>query len=240
VTNWTNTDGTIRASLLGSIAFECFCRTFFASYCSLVVEGSQHVPKGPFLLCSNHSSHADSAALMTASGRSFRSFALLGASDYFFESRRIRRSVSPWMNVIPIERSPRPKALASCLEACRRFLEQTAGALILYPEGTRSPDGEMRPFKAGVGFFISELGVPVVPAHVEGTYGILPKGHSLPRPGTVTVRFGEALALAAVPHRGESLRSWRRTVVEQLSQNIRDLSLEDRVHALVARAGQNR
>jgi 1-acyl-sn-glycerol-3-phosphate acyltransferase len=211
---------------------------FFASYCSLAVEGRHHLPHGPFLLCSNHSSHADSAALMTASGHSFRSFALLGASDYFFHSRRIRWSVSPWMNVIPIERTPRPKALADCLDACRRFLEQTAGALILYPEGTRSPDGEMRPFKPGVGFFVSELGVPVVPAYIEGTHNILPKGHFLPRPGSVTVRFGEALALAAVPHRGELLRSWRRALVEQLSENIRDLSLEHHVQELVAGAGE--
>jgi len=213
---------------------------FFASYCSLTVEGSHHLPKGPFLLCSNHSSHADSAALMTASGRSFQSFALLGASDYFFQSRRIRWSVSPWMNVIPIERSPRPKALANSLDACRRFLKQTASALILYPEGTRSPDGEMRPFKPGVGFFVSELGVPVIPAYIEGTHHILPKGRFTPRPGTVTVRFGEALTFAAPPHnRGESLRAWRRTLVEQLSQNIRTLSLGDHIHDLIAHAGQN-
>ncbi len=191
------------------------------------------------MLCSNHSSHADSAALMTASGRSFRSFALLGASDYFFESRHIRWSVSPWMNVIPIERSPRPKALANCLDACHRFLEQTAGALILYPEGTRSPDGEMGPFKSGVGFFVSELGLPVVPAYIDGTHCILPKGHFLPRPGKVTVRFGEALVLAAPPHNKEdSLRTWRRTVVEQLSQNVHSLSVGDHVHEFVARAGR--
>ncbi len=213
---------------------------FFASYCSLVVEGRDHLPHGPFLLCSNHSSHADSAALMTASGRSFRSFALLGASDYFFQSRRIRWLVSPWMNVIPIERSPRPKALVNCLEACRRFLKQTAGALILYPEGTRSRDGEMRSFKPGVGLFVSELRVPVVPAYIEGTHSILPKGRFVPRPGTVTVRFGGALALAAPPHnRGESLRTWRRTVVEQLYQNIWALSRGDSVQELMAGAGRN-
>lgn len=233
-------DGTIRASLAGSAVFEGFCRTFFASYCSLVVEGRRHLPEGPFLLCSNHSSHADSAALMTASGRSFRSFALLGASDYFFQSRRVRMSVSPWMNVIPIERTPRPKALAHCLDACRNFLEQTSGALILYPEGTRSTDGEMGPFKPGVGLFLSELRLPVVPAYIDGTHSILPKGHFVPRPGAVTVRFGEVVALTAPPpDRGEPLRNWRHAVVEQLAQNIRSLNLGDHVRELAARAGQN-
>jgi 1-acyl-sn-glycerol-3-phosphate acyltransferase len=236
----TSADGAIQASLVGSTAFEGFCRVFFSSYCSLVVEGSQHVPNGPFLLCSNHSSHADSAALMTASGRSFRRFALLGASDYFFQSRRVRWAVLPWMNVIPIERTARPKALSRCLDDCRKFLRQTGGALILYPEGTRSHDGEMHPFKPGVAFFLSELGVPVLPAYIEGTHLILPKGHFVPRPGCVTVRFGEAWSLAAPPpDRGESLREWRRSAVERLSNSVRSLSVQQHVQELVARAGHN-
>jgi len=201
--------------------FEGFCRMFFASYCPLTVEGRHHLPDGPFLLCSNHTSHIDSAALMTASGRSFSSFALLGASDYFFHSRRVRWSVAPLMNVIPIERRPGPKSLAACLALCRRFLEQTGGGLILYPEGTRSLDGEMQAFKTGAGLFAIELGVPVIPAHIEGTHRILPKGQSVPRSGPLTVRFGEALAWATLAWNGESIRERRRLAVEQLARNIR-------------------
>jgi len=204
--------------------FESFCRVFFACYCPLTVEGRQYLPQEPFLLCSNHASHVDSAALMTATGRSFRNFALLGASDYFFHSRRVRWSVSPLMNVIPIERRPGPKSLAACLVICRRFLDQTGGGLILYPEGTRSPDGEMRAFKTGAGLFATELGVPLVPAYIEGTHRILPKGQSVPRPGSLMVRFGRALSLA-LPRSAESTRDRRRFAVEQLARNIRLLSL---------------
>src|SRR5262249_16224061 len=64
-----------RASALGSICFERFCHTFFKLYCPLTVQERHRLPDGPFLLCSNHTSHADSAVLMTASGRSFRNFA---------------------------------------------------------------------------------------------------------------------------------------------------------------------
>ena len=170
------------ASALGGGLFEGFCRRFFKWYCPLTVEGRHLLPDGPFLLCSNHASHADSAALMTATGRSFRSFALIGASDYFFRSRRVRWLVSPLMNVIPIAREPGPKALSACLATCRRFIAQTGGSLILYPEGTRSPNGEMRTFKPGAALFTIELGLPVVPAYVLGTHRILPKGCSVPRP----------------------------------------------------------
>jgi 1-acyl-sn-glycerol-3-phosphate acyltransferase/long-chain acyl-CoA synthetase len=217
-------EGAFWAPAVGSRMFESFCRKFFASYCPLTVEGRHHLPDKPFLLCSNHSSHIDSAALMTASGRGFSSFALLGASDYFFHSRRVRWSVAPLMNVIPIERRPGPKSLTACLTICRRFLEQTGGALILYPEGTRSRDGEMQAFKTGAGLFAIELGVPLVPAHIEGTHRILPKGQSVPRSGPLTVRFGKAIELAMLPWDGESIRDQRRFAVEKLARNIRLLS----------------
>jgi 1-acyl-sn-glycerol-3-phosphate acyltransferase len=165
---------------------------------------------------------------MTASGRNFRSFALIGASDYFFQSRYMRWLVSRWMNVISIDRHPGSKSLATCLASGRRFLEQNGGALILYPEGTRSSDGEMRAFKQGAGLFAVELGVPIVPAYVEGTHRVLPKGKSMPRVGPVTVRFGEALSVAPQPTswRGESVRERRHHIVEKLAESIRMLGAD--------------
>jgi len=234
MTGWHKPDSAFWAPSVGSAMFEGFCRVFFTGYCPLRVEGRHHLPKEPFLLCSNHTSHVDSAALMTASGRSFRSLALLGASDYFFQSRRLRWSVSPLMNVIPIERRPGPKSLVACLAACRQFLEQTGGGLILYPEGTRSPDGEMRSFKNGAGLFAIELGVPVVPAYIEGTHRILPKGQSVPRSGPLTVRFGKALALAKLPWSEVSIRDRRRVLVETLARSIRLLSLGYQAREFVA------
>ena len=219
-------DGPFWASGVGSAFFERFCQAFFRWYCPLTVDGRQHLPDGPFLLCSNHASHADSAALMTASGRRFRNFALIGASDYFFHSRRLRWSVSPLMNVIPIERKPGPKSLSACLATCRKFLEQNGGILILYPEGTRSPDGQMRAFKTGAGLFAISLGVPVVPARIEGTHQILPKGRSVPRTGPVTVRFGAPLETASWGF-GDLPRDRRNHVVDHLTQCIRMLSPGD-------------
>jgi 1-acyl-sn-glycerol-3-phosphate acyltransferase len=222
-----------RAGRVGSALFEGFCRTFFTCYSPLTVEGRHCLPDGPFLLCSNHSSHADSAALMTATGRSFRSFALLGASDYFFHTRGVRWVVSSLMNVIPIDRRPGLRSLAISLAACRQFVEQSGGSLILYPEGTRSPDGEMQAFKSGVGLFALELGLPVVPAYIEGTHRILPKGRYLPRFGAVTVRFGDALAPATLRSCGSSMRERRRYIVEKLAQRIRALGPAGRTPELV-------
>jgi 1-acyl-sn-glycerol-3-phosphate acyltransferase len=209
------------APATGSLCFEGFCRAFFKWYCPLTVEERHPLPRAPFLLCSNHASHADSAVLMTASGRSFRSFALIGASDYFFRARHLRWAVSPLMNVIPIDREPGAKSLSACLETCRQFM-QRPGSLILYPEGTRSQNGEMQAFKSGAALFAIELDVPVVPAYIEGTHNILPKGHYVPRPGPVTVRFGKPIEFG-LPQPGELARERRLRAVEQLTQSIRML-----------------
>jgi 1-acyl-sn-glycerol-3-phosphate acyltransferase len=211
------------ASALGSLCFESFCRSFFHLYCPIRVEERHLLPNEPFLLCSNHTSHADSAALMTASGRSFRRFALIGASDYFFQSRRLRWSVSPLMNVIPIDREPGARSLSACLATCRQFMRETGGSLIFYPEGTRSLDGKLQTLKSGAALFAMELDVPVVPAYIEGTHHMLPKGRYLPRPGPVTVRFGKPLALGR-PQTAELPRERRRRAVEQLTQGIQMLA----------------
>ena len=112
-------------------------------------------------------------------------------------------------------------------------MQQTGGSLILYPEGTRSQDGEMGAFKSGAVLFATELDVPVVPAYIEGTHLILPKGHYLPRAGPVTVRFGEPIEFGR-PQSGETPREQRRRAVVRLTQSIRMLSSRHETPELAA------
>ena len=111
---------------------------------------------------------------------------------------------------------------------CGEFLERRHGNLILYPEGTRSCDGEIQRFKRGAGLFAVDLGIPVVPAHIEGAHSILAKGNFMPRPGTVTVRFGEPIMFESSqfdPHQSDPVRgrASRRAAIELLEQRIREL-----------------
>src|SRR5208282_934012 len=126
------------AARAGCAAFQGFCELFFRYYSRLTVAGKDHLPASPFILCSNHTSHIDSAVLMTASGLPFSTFAMLGASDYFFDSRSVKFVVSRFMNVIPIDRHARHNSLRRSLAMCNDFLHRPPGNLILYPEGTRS------------------------------------------------------------------------------------------------------
>ncbi len=216
--------GMFVAPATGGAMFQAFCQMFFVCYCRLAVEGREHLPPSPFILCSNHTSHIDSAVLMTASGLPFSAFAMLGASDYFFDSRGVKFVVSRFMNVIPIDRHARHNSLRQSLAMCDEFLWRTRGNLILYPEGTRSGRGEMQTFKMGAGLFAVELGVPVVPAYVEGAGRILAKGKLVPRPGSVTVRFGEPIQFPSSASDPQVGRGRRRAAVELLEQRIRSLS----------------
>jgi 1-acyl-sn-glycerol-3-phosphate acyltransferase len=67
-------------------------------------------------------------------------------------------------------------------------------SVLLYPEGTRSRTGRMAPFKAGVGILARFTGRPVIPVHVRGGRRVLPCGAFMPRPGRITVCYGEPLS----------------------------------------------
>jgi 1-acyl-sn-glycerol-3-phosphate acyltransferase len=216
--------GMFSAPATGSAMFQSFCRLFFFCYCPLTVEGQEHLPASPFILCSNHTSHIDSAVLMAASGLPFSAFALLGASDYFFDSWQLRFIVSRFMNVIPINRRAQSKSLRQSLAMCAGFLSRTRGNLILYPEGTRSASGEIQPFRKGAGLFAVKLGVPVVPAYIEGAHKILAKGKFMPRLGRITVRFGQPIGFTSNSIDPLSVRWARKTAVELLERRIRGLS----------------
>ncbi|MFZ0816662.1 MAG: lysophospholipid acyltransferase family protein [Candidatus Sulfotelmatobacter sp.] len=217
-------EGMFLAPISGSALFQAFCRTFFLCYCPLRVEGRDQLPDPPFIICSNHTSHIDSAVLMTASGLPFSTFAMLGARDYFFEASRVRFVVSRFMNVIPIDRHAQHNSLRQSLAMCGEFLQRRRGNLIFYPEGTRSSNGEIQAFKKGAGMFAVELGVPVVPAYIVGARGILAKGKLVPRPGTVTVRFGEPIRFASNSSDPVASRGIRKAAVDLLEQRIRGLS----------------
>ena len=170
--------------------FEGFARLVFRYYCPLEVTGRGNLPEGPFIFCSNHASHMDSIALMTASASRFDRFGLLAASDYFFRNPVVYRCFSSMVNLIPISRTPSAESLHQTLATCRQFIESQGRHLIVFPEGTRSKNGEIGPFKPGVGLLSLKLGLPIVPAFIQGTRDAMPKGRFLPSHRPLSIRIG--------------------------------------------------
>jgi 1-acyl-sn-glycerol-3-phosphate acyltransferase len=86
----------------------------------------------------------------------------------------------------------RDGADAGALRTALRILQE-GGVLLMFPEGTRGPEGTLRAPKPGAAMLAVLSGAPVVPVFVEGSGRAWPRGRSLPRPAKVTVTFGPAM-----------------------------------------------
>ena len=110
-------------------------------------------------------------------------------------------------SLVPVDRRNREAAIASlrlAAEVLRSGVNMT-----VWPEGTRSPDGRLLPFKKGPFHLAKESGVPIVPITLVGTYEIWPKGEFAIHPGTATVIFHEPLNPAAYPSQEDLIEAVR-------------------------------
>ncbi len=95
---------------------------------------------------------------------------------------------------IAMDRTHGRKALKSLNKAAEKIAGGTS--VIIFPEGTRSRDGRLHPFKTGAIMLAIKAGVPVVPIGINGTYSILPKGRILAGSGDVVIRVGTPIPTA--------------------------------------------
>jgi 1-acyl-sn-glycerol-3-phosphate acyltransferase len=185
------------------------------------VRGVEHLPQeGAWLLVANHASHVDTGVLYAAVPRRLRRRLLAAAAqDYFFTGGLRQTMVRTLFNGIPVDRDG--QSGRDPLRHVIRALREGYGVL-LFPEGTRSTTGKIGRFRSGVGRLIATFPeVPVIPAYLEGTADMMPKGRPLPVPGSVKVTFGPPLFLTADP---ESISTWRHAA-EQVREAVVALSL---------------
>ena len=196
--------------------FERFCRLVFRLRCPLESCGRELLPAAPFLLCANHCSHIDTPALMAAAGGSFDNYAMIAARDYFFSGER-KFGYHRFMFLVPVERRASRDSLRAMFDGCRPHL--SAGRnLIIYPEGTRSKDGNIGTMKRGAAALALGLQVPVVPAHIGGTFHCLPKGALIPKSGKVIVRFGKPLMPEDYPKNQQASRQLAADIAIAITQ----------------------
>ena len=180
----------VRAGLQRLALFPA-CRFFCTSF---RVEGAANLQGlgGPLLLIPNHTSHADTVAVLRALPDRLRSrTAVAAAADYFYLYRFVGIATSLLLNTFAFSRTGNVRA---SLERCGELADR-GWSILIYPEGSRSSDGKLMPFKPGIGLLAKGLHVPVVPINVEGAFAILPKGSALPRRSPVTVRLGKPVTI---------------------------------------------
>jgi 1-acyl-sn-glycerol-3-phosphate acyltransferase len=138
----------------------------------LSVKGIENIPTDrPIIYMPNHQSNFDILALFAGLPGQFRWLAKEELFHIPLLGMAMRRT-----GYIPVNRSDRRKAIQGMAEAVRRITEGTS--VIIFPEGTRSPDGTLLPFKKGGFIMALQSQVPVVPVAIRGSRDIMPK-HSL-------------------------------------------------------------
>lgn len=185
---------------------------FVRLYLDLTRDGLQHLPRrGGAIVVSNHVSYMDAILLGSASPRPIQFIVLQWMYDLL-----LLRWFYWGMGTIPVRAGTDARGIRRALRVLRD------GRLVgVFPEGTRSPDGQVGDAQPGVALLAALSGVPVVPVFIAGARESMGVGSGFPRPARIHVRFGPALAFP----QGRSARD-RQALGEfarRVAQAIRDL-----------------
>lgn len=202
----------MQGSFFNRVLYELFRCPFalgFVSGFGIRYYGQTNIPReGGFLLVSNHQSHLDPPAVGAGVWRQMN----FVARKTLFDNR-----VFGWIirniRALPIDRDG--LGLGGLKEALRRL--KSGEPMVLFPEGTRSPTGEIQPFLPGFTALAIRGKVPVVPAAIDGAFDAWPKGRSFPIFGhKIRVMYGEPISVNEVKALGD------RELVAETERRVRE------------------
>jgi 1-acyl-sn-glycerol-3-phosphate acyltransferase len=162
--------------------------TFFlrAAGVKVRIKGRERIPAGACLFVANHTSSADAPAVVGAIPR--RVAILLKESLFKWP---IAGQAFTLAGFIPVKRGDRDSAIASVEKATTSL--RSGQSFLIYPEGTRSPDGRLQSFKKGAVVMAIKAGVPIVPIACSGAHKVMRKRSLRIYPGEILVEFLESI-----------------------------------------------
>lgn len=175
------------------------------------VEGLERIaPDGSYVIASNHLSYMDTPVVLANIPVQFRFLAKRGLFQIPFLGTHLARA-----GHIPVPRED-PRAAVKTMSTAAEVIRSRGISMLVFPEGGRSRDGTMMPFKEGAAYIAIKAGVPIVPVTLIGTREVLPFGAGRIRPGKVELRIGEPIATGALSlkDRGAVTEEIRRRIVE--------------------------
>jgi 1-acyl-sn-glycerol-3-phosphate acyltransferase len=171
-----------------------------------VIHPERMVESGPLLIAVNHSSFFDPPLAGICSRRGVYYLARKTLLKWPFFG-----PLFPAMNVIPVERD------GNDMSALREVIKKVkdGNAVLLFPEGTRSLDGQLQPARAGIGLVIAKTSAPVLPMRIFGAYEAFPKNARRFQPSRITVVIGEPIYFSE-----EDISSTSRETYQMLSNRV--------------------
>jgi len=198
--------------LLGYSASKALAKTFF-NY--RVIGAENMIEEGPCIIAANHCSFFDPPLVGVACKRAIHYLARKSLLEW-----PILGPIFPDLNVIPVDRK---NADRSALMGAIRVVKN-GGAVLIFPEGTRSPDGKLQPAQPGIGMIVAKTGAPVVPVRIFGSYEVYNRNQRRPKIGTVSVKIGQQLSLPTVAEKNDRGREMYQNDSEAITQAIADLA----------------
>lgn len=180
--------------------------------------GYERLPDhGPAILCPNHVSFLDSAFLMLTVPRNI---SFVGKAEYLDDWKT--KYLFPAMGMIPIDRSGGSKSQAA-LDAAERVLRR--GELFgIFPEGTRSRDGDLYKGRTGAARLATRIGCPIYPVGIVGTDEIQPIDAKLPKLGkSCSITIGRPIRPERYAGRGPEHLAWR-SMIDEVMYEIREMT----------------
>ncbi|MGC8810999.1 MAG: lysophospholipid acyltransferase family protein [bacterium] len=177
------------------------------------IEGLEKIdPKQSYILVSNHQSNFDIFALLGYLPIQFRWTAKASLFRIPFLGWAMSR-----IGYIPIERESPKKAYKSMLQAAEKV--KNGVSVMIFPEGTRSPDGQLQAFKKGVFLIALKSQAPILPITIKGTNKIMRKGDWRTYPGDVVIIIDQPLETKQISSAEEELLAAkvRQIIIKNLS-----------------------
>ncbi len=150
------------------------------------VKGIERIPQGVCLFAANHTSSADAPAIVGAIPRRVAVLLKESLFQWPIVGQAFRSA-----HFIPVNRGARDSAIASVEKATEAM--KAGQCFLIYPEGTRSPDGRLQEFKKGAVMMAIKAGVPIVPMICSGAHRIMEKRSLVIHPGEIVVEFLEPI-----------------------------------------------
>ena len=218
---WTLLTGT--ADLMYKMAMKTVRASLRIAKIKVRVEGLENIPPSVCIFAANHISNVDPIAFVPAIPRRV---SVLLKSELF--RIPILSTAMRLAKFVPVDRADKEAAVASVNVALGVLKEGLS--LAVYPEGTRSPDGRLKPFKKGTFALAIEAGAPIVPVSISGAQHLMRKGEWTMRSGEIVVRFGPPVDASqyTMERRMELLARVEELVAAGLPDDQQPLSSPDR------------